>query len=108
MPTISQSWLCPASVTARMTALRPGASPPPVDTAMRLIGRPVSATLPSVRQTRQPEPLFSMRSARDGRHGGGVDEIVHRVATVALHLSERHIVALDQYRPTRTMKFMCY
>src|SRR5271165_1854473 len=70
MPTTSQSWLCPASVTARMTALSPGASPPPVDTAMRLIGRLVSATPPSVRQT---PPSGTARSPR-GQRGQAVTQ----------------------------------
>ena len=38
MPTASQPWLCAASATARITAFRPGASPPPVLIPMRRIG----------------------------------------------------------------------
>ena len=48
MPTTSQPRLRPASTTARITALSPGASPPPVDTAMRLIGRDAS---PAIRRS---------------------------------------------------------
>jgi hypothetical protein len=43
-PTTSQPWCCPANVTARITALRPGASPPPLHTAIRLIARLAPAT----------------------------------------------------------------
>ena len=73
MPTTSQSRLRPASTTARITALSPGASPPPVDTAMRLIGRAGSSIGPAVRRPathccrNTGDPDFRMgRSARIG------------------------------------------
>ena len=37
MPSTSQPRLIADSTAARMTALRPGASPPPVEMAMRMI-----------------------------------------------------------------------
>src|SRR5262245_20187488 len=60
MPTTSQPRLRPASTTARMTALSPGASPPPVDTAMRLIG---CAASPAIRRSvgRPTDPVSAVR-----------------------------------------------